>query len=529
MPNIYYNPALSYSGIEQLLTAEATRRALGQPGLTEYQLQNYAQGAISAIYTPWIQAQLKERLFGQEMEERKKEFAEQMAQRQQEFEAQRALSLQQLEEAKRQFEAQMTQRQQEFEAQRALTLQQLEEARRQFEAEMAQRRSEFEAQTGLSTKQFEEAKRQFEAEMARRQREFEQEMALRQQQLEEEKRRFEQEMEERRREWEQQQELAEEQLRMQREQAERQYTTQAISGAAELGTAALGAYKIYQDISTGASAAERAAAEAAASQAIASGAPSVVPSGAGYVPPGAVEAGVSLGTQYIPEGIEAGVSLGAQYVPEGVVEGYVPAVVGSEEAGILSGIGAIPSWGWAGIASGVVTGITTGDWERAATSAVGSAVGAAIGSAIFPGVGTVVGGILGGALGGGGGGTVICTELYRQDLISKNLYNTVHKFTDTLPLTVKIGYYTWANGVVSLMQKSRLFTKLVLFITKPIMRDIASRVSKDYKPSIVGRVLYTIGEKVCNVIGCIRLTLILSKRSKRGNDKEDIQCDLTGI
>ena len=376
----YYNPALSYTGIEQLLTAEAIRKALGQPGLTEYQLQNYAQGAISAMYSPWIQAQTRERMFGQELAERQREF------------------------------------------------------------DIAERTRE--------------------------------------------------------------------------EEMERQATMQAISGATQLATLGAMGYLGYKALKPAVDVSTRAVAETAASQAIASGAPSVVPSGAGYVPPGAVEAGVSPG---------------AQYVPEGVVEGYVPAVVGSEEAGILSGIGAIPSWGWAGIASGVVTGITTGDWEKAATSAAGSAVGAAIGSAILPGVGTVIGGILGGALGGGGGGTVICTELYHQDLISRDLYDTVHKFTDTLPLTVKIGYYTWANSVVSLMQKSRLFTKLVLFITKPIMRDMASRVSKNYKPSTVGRVLYTIGEKVCNVIGCIKLALILSERSKMRSNRENMQHDLTGI
>jgi hypothetical protein len=53
--------------------------------------------------------------------------------------------------------------------------------------------------------------------------------------------------------------------------------------------------------------------------------------------------------------------------------------------------------------------------------AAGSAVGGAIGSAIFPGVGTVVGSTIGGMV---GGGSVICTELHKQGLMSNELYNT---------------------------------------------------------------------------------------------------------
>jgi hypothetical protein len=329
-----YNPALSYTGIEQLLNAQEARRALGQPELTETQLQNYAQGAINAMYSPWIQAQSSERRFGQEM---------------------------------------------------------------------AERRYEFDTQEKA---------------------------------------------------------------------AERQATMQAVSGAAQLaGLGALG-YMGYKALR----------------------------------PAVSTTAQTALGTTGAQE-------LATATVPTGAVEGTASGVAqaGATEATTGTGLsftGAVPAWGWAGLVSGALTGITTGDWEKAATTGIGTAAGAYIGSALFPGVGTVVGGLIGDIL---GGSTVICTELYHQHLVSRHLYDTVHQFTDTLPFITKIGYYTWANHVVRLMKKSKLFTRIVYTITLPIMHDIASRVSRDYKPGRIGRILYDAGEKLCNVIGSIRTVLLISR------------------
>ena len=357
-----YNPALSYTGIEQLLNAQEMRRALGQPGLTETQLQNYAQGAINAMYSPWAQTQSSERRFGQEMTERQREF----------------------------------------------------DIRQQMEEDLIKR----------------------------------------------------------------------------------QTTMQAISGATQLaGLGAMG-YMGYKMLKPAVDTSTRTALETAATQRLAAGAPSVVPAGAEYVPPGAVE------------GVAGGM---AQAGATGTTaEGGLSSVT--------STLGAIPSWGWAGLASGALVGATTGDWGRAAATGTGTAAGAYIGSALFPGVGTVIGGLIGGLAGDiAGGSTVICTELYHQHLISRHLYDTVHQFTDTLPFITKIGYYTWANHVVRLMKKSRQFTRIVYTITLPIMHDIASRVSHNYKPNRTGRILYNVGEKLCDVIGSIRTALLISRCRKQPN------------
>jgi hypothetical protein len=351
-----YNPALSYTGIEQLLNAQEMRRALGQPGLTETQLQNYTQGAINAMYSPWIQAQSSERRFGQELSERQREFD-------------------------------------------------IQESNRE-------------------------------------------------------------------------------------KQAEQQATMQTISGATQLaGLGAMG-YMGYKMLKPAVDTTAQTALETAAAQRLATGVPSVVPAGAEYVPAGAVEGAVGGMAQAEATGAAA--------------EGGLSSVT--------STLSAIPSWGWAGLASGALTGATTGDWGKAAATGTGTAAGAYIGSTLFPGVGTVIGGLIGGLAGNiAGGSTVICTELYHQHLISRHLYDTVHQFTDTLPFMTKIGYYTWANHVVRLMKKSRLFTRMVYTITLPIMHDIASRVSHDYKPNRTGRTLYNAGEKLCNIIGSIRTALLISR------------------
>lgn len=356
-----YNPALSYTGIEQLLNTQEIRRALGQPGLTQTQLQNYAQGAINAMYSPWIQAQTRERMFGRELAEKQ----------------------------------------------------------RQFDI---------------------------------------------------------------------QQEAAE-------EQAKQQARMQAVSGAAQLaGMGAMG-YLGYKMLQPAIDTSARTAIETAAAQRLAAGIPSIVPAGAEYVPAGAVE------------GTIGGL---AQIGATGTAEGGM--------SSIISTLGAIPSWGWAGLVSGALTGVTTGDWGKAAATGGGAAAGAYIGSTLFPGVGTIVGGLIGGIVGDiASGSTVICTELYRQHLISRNLYDTVHKYTDTLPFVTKIGYYTWANGVVRLMRKSRIFTRLVLTITLPIMNDIASRITPEYRHSAVGRILFNTGKKLCDLIGYARLTAVIANSRKNLN------------
>ncbi len=217
--------------------------------------------------------------------------------------------------------------------------------------------------------------------------------------------------------------------------------------------------------------------------------------------------------QPILAGLAGGASAG---VVGGGASGVGAAMGQATATGIMSGTGgggigglisSVPGWGWAGIGGALFSGLTTGKWGEAVKTGAGAAGGAAIGSMLFPGAGTIVGGILGGIL---GDATVICTELYRQGLITEDLFGTVHRFTDTLPWEVKAGYYLWAIPVVGLMQRSRLFTIIVYKITLPIMEDMANRVSKEYKHRKWARALYKVGETICRALGRI----ILAKKRR---------------
>jgi len=188
--------------------------------------------------------------------------------------------------------------------------------------------------------------------------------------------------------------------------------------------------------------------------------------------------------------------------PEALLEipQYVP---GAGEAGssISSTLGAIPGWGWAGIGSGVITTAITGDVKKGAATGGGATAGAYIGSSILPPVGTIVGGLMGSIIGSEASDTVICTELCRQGIISSSLYTTVHKITDTLPLSVKLGYYSWAIPLVKLMRKSKIITKLVSSLAIPTMHYISSTIDSSYRPNIIGKVIWKVGKKLCDIKG----------------------------
>jgi hypothetical protein len=104
----------------------------------------------------------------------------------------------------------------------------------------------------------------------------------------------------------------------------------------------------------------------------------------------------------------------------------------------------------------------------------------------------------------GFGGTVICGELYRQGYMDADTYTADAEFGYNLMINdtfAYFGYYCWAIYIVSLMQKSKLFTKLVSLIALPWARHISG------DKNIIGRTLMCIGVPVCRLIGEIRYQL----------------------
>jgi hypothetical protein len=97
-------------------------------------------------------------------------------------------------------------------------------------------------------------------------------------------------------------------------------------------------------------------------------------------------------------------------------------------------------------------------------------------------------------------GTVICTELWHQGYYSTELYMHdiaygvwVRKYKPN----VYVGYRLWADPVVSLMKKSKLFSRMIATIAVPWARNMAGETNK------LGAVVSLIGEPICGVLGLI--------------------------
>tara|TARA_R100001086_G_scaffold44639_2_gene19768 strand:+ start:2227 stop:3396 length:1170 start_codon:yes stop_codon:yes gene_type:complete len=137
------------------------------------------------------------------------------------------------------------------------------------------------------------------------------------------------------------------------------------------------------------------------------------------------------------------------------------------------------------------------DPVKAAKSAGAGAIGKVIGNAILPGLG----GFIGGALGGIIGGRVICNELMKQGLMSKEEVILDYRFTrDYLTPQHVNGYHLWAVWVVKQMRKGRM-VKLWKYIAQSRANEIAYIYGKREKPDYAGKAIRMIGEPVCWFLG----------------------------
>ena len=138
----------------------------------------------------------------------------------------------------------------------------------------------------------------------------------------------------------------------------------------------------------------------------------------------------------------------------------------------------------------------------------GMAAGASIGMAIGGPIGAVAGGVIGGvaeAL-----GSVICTELYRQKLMSKEDYTLSWDFTiNNFSKTHINGYWYWAVPVTKIMKKNKLVTKFWNHIMSNRTKDIKWRLGKS-KFNLLGRVYSILIENGSYIIG----KLIEKKKTK---------------
>lgn len=131
-------------------------------------------------------------------------------------------------------------------------------------------------------------------------------------------------------------------------------------------------------------------------------------------------------------------------------------------------------------------------------------------SAVFDGIGDVAGGIAGGvgdALGSVGdalgdvfgGGSVICTELKRQEIISQRQWMKNYTyFRKHLTANQIIGYQFFGKMFVAKMQKSAKWTKLGQYILNSWLEEIK------YKNNLFGKVLCYLVIPTLGVFGYMR-------------------------
>ena len=105
---------------------------------------------------------------------------------------------------------------------------------------------------------------------------------------------------------------------------------------------------------------------------------------------------------------------------------------------------------------------------------------------------------------GGGDGSVICTELHRQGILTSKTFQADRKFGVLLRSRdpfVYVGYMVWAPAIVSLMKKSNLITKIVSIFAIPWARHMAHITEGSFHNNYFGEVVMGIGVPFCRMIG----------------------------
>lgn len=153
--------------------------------------------------------------------------------------------------------------------------------------------------------------------------------------------------------------------------------------------------------------------------------------------------------------------------------------------------------------------------------ALASGAGFLLGNALLPGIGGPIGSILSGVLPiddilgdvGGffgdlfGGGSVVCTELYKQGIMSRELYiNDVMFAHASMSDVVLTGYRYWGIPVVRLMRTSPAVTAIAAFFAVNRAHYIASITGAvSYHPAraVLGALINAIGVPACYVLGTL--------------------------
>ena len=206
--------------------------------------------------------------------------------------------------------------------------------------------------------------------------------------------------------------------------------------------------------------------------------------------------------------LRGGVDLGVSYLNLGRTGGAMNI---QQTVTPLTSLTATPvgasTLGGVGLAGGIGYGVSRalgGDKKESTAAGAGAAIGTAVGGP----VGGVVGGVIGKVI----GGRVICTELYKQNLMSKEDYLMDLSFTQSHMIPkygdeFLQGYWSFAVPAVKKMRQSKWHTKFWKHIACNRAKDIKWRLGKG-KFNIFGRAYSLFFENLCWAIGKVKKTKV---------------------
>ena len=136
--------------------------------------------------------------------------------------------------------------------------------------------------------------------------------------------------------------------------------------------------------------------------------------------------------------------------------------------------------------------------KQSAASTIGGAVGYTVGGPVGAFIGSTAGNVI-------ASGSVICSELYRQRLITKEDYFINLRFTRShlIPqrgYSILQGYWFMAIPVVKIMRKNKTMTRIWKHIFQKRTSDLKWRLGKG-KCNLLGRVYSLVFENTCAVLG----------------------------
>lgn len=161
--------------------------------------------------------------------------------------------------------------------------------------------------------------------------------------------------------------------------------------------------------------------------------------------------------------------------------------------------------GIGGTTSGASGNYQKGDNDFDLLGSIGNSIGGFFSGGGLGGlVGAVQGGF-GGNSGGGGtsGGSIICTALIHHNLLDAGHYAKGEEYIKTVPIDVKLGYYSWAAPIAKKIREGdKFWTKVCLPFARSRTALLATDGTfMDHVKNPLGTLTKFVGEPICGVIG----------------------------